>query len=374
MIGIENQFVFDLRLHDGRIPIMEAGDILSFGTSEQVGNDPPHFNFKIRCADSDLTAQLQDGRPVDVTFGVSSTQFETFKGYPLKVQRNSDGRGTFIYDVAGTAGVGPSYYAATKTGTSKPRKSEDIARTVASRYFNASTDLSSNSQQVWMQPSISDKQFLDHLVERASAPGGWVASAIGLKGNKWRLEDMTRRVQGDYDWRFTLNPRELKDVMYVAHHVLNRGGMTNAIAGYGRQLTTFDTESGSYNPIEVKQLGAFGPAVKGFMDLISRAGAVRTRTPNMHPEYHQAQTANKVNAAAFSAYSVMVSFRKTWRPFQPLDTVLFLEDAVDPIDPIQSVFSNLTDSGLFVIDSIENNFVNSELQTKVYLTRSLPGS
>ena len=147
MIGYQNQFVFDLVLNDGTKPTMGAGDILSFQTSEQTGNDLPHFSCSFRCIEPNLTAKLQDGLPILVSFGLSDSKYETFTGYPLQVSSETDGRGTYVYTVSGTAGAGPSYYAATKTGTSRPHKSEDIAKRVASRYFNGSTNLVSNSQQ-----------------------------------------------------------------------------------------------------------------------------------------------------------------------------------------------------------------------------------
>lgn len=371
MIGIDNQYVFDLTLFNGVKPLKEPKSMMTFKVSETASNDLPTFEMKFATDIPNLTAQMQDGQPMEVSFGLSQSNLVNFTAFPMMVYSAQDGQGLYEYTVKGTCGAGPEYYARTRTGISRSRKAEDMVKRVAERHFKTQFDLTTSGQQSWIQPTTSDKQFMDHLVERASIPGSWVSSAINLRGNRFRMLDMARRQNLPHDWVFT--PDGSEGLMYLQANVTSRGGITNAMAGYGKQMNVFDTAKGGFKALEGLLLEPISLAKKAAAAIFPRVGTMRFLSPNMNPNYFDAIANNNVNNVANTALTVAVTFRNVFAKLSSLDTVLLLENARPGRGAGQVRMGDTTDSGLYIIRGVEYELFQDNLMSTAYLSRSFPG-
>lgn len=412
--GVENQYKVELSLDTGDGGFFELTDFtLDYLSITETGDGmPPEFTIKFRTADDTAPALLHEGANIIIsesmlasalTGGQNLTSKAPFT--PIDPSITRSGQDIFTIETSGVLSV-PDYQHSAKVQVWGLASAMKVANNVLENYFDIHSDniRDSDDQMNYIQPNISDMDFMRYLTRHCWIKGGegWPSLAItaeGKDGQKTtaRLFNMDEVIQkaksGGTPWRFDNSEASFNDASRTSkgqassvargipisysndYTIKNVSSLMNVIAGYSRKDLSYEMESQGVetqkallapkkltnNANFIRNMKLSGSA--GLTPRISLVGA------NVHPQFNVAAYTNLANRALFSSFQVNLSFDKVFYPIRPLDTAyLVIPSIKDPTEPNPSL------SGCYIVGSVVREYSGKRISTAVRLLRDGPES
>jgi hypothetical protein len=367
MIGIENQFLYNFKLGEASDFIREE-DLVEFTLIEEAGNILPTWQIAFTTNDESIISSFNETNIFEVSFG---KELNDLVSAPLTVQsvdvyrQGNDKRlvnANGVYNALG--------YLGDSKLTIRPNQSAvSVIQEIASNYFNYSKDsiTRSNDSQTWIQPSISDRKFVNELWLHSDLGNG--IPAIGISsGGDFIIKDLRQEGTKKFKWKFTYNNQDSEGIVYDGDYIFqDKTSFINTWTGYGRQKYVYDIESGVENEICIRP----EPLV-ALTSKIARDEAVSKRftktgmtSKNTHENYWVSAMQNISNLAQLSATKIILSFPNQFVDIKVLDQIQFVDDNVVTEGNQASGFH----SGIYFVTKVARTVSNRQLATVVEICR-----
>lgn len=336
---------------------------------EQAGNVMPAMELTFKTSQPRLLKYLNETNPLKVQMGV--TEFRLDAEYRIKhkrIKRDSNGN----YTVIAHALLNNSNYLLTpkrrtfgnalSDGT--PVSGLEIINAVAQENFSTieSNIEKSEDYMIRIQPSISNKAFIDEVWSTLYTPDTFVLCGITM-GGKFKLADMRALVSTDPKWHFTYkasNPK--KEITFENESIDDQSGVNNYLFGYIRQQEFWSEDSGDHYVSTTGNETLMSMSENFNRDNIWLHNTQVATNDNMFNEYWECRATNLSNWALFSSVNLQLQFQPWWYDIEVLDLVMV--SVVSPQSEPEEAFS-----GLAMISGISRIFKNKKITTVVSLNR-----
>ena len=244
-----------------------------------------------------------------------------------------------------------------------------VIKEVASTYFNYSKDsiTTSNDSQTWLQPSISDRKFINELWLHSDLGNGIPAIGISSAG-EFIVKDIRQEGNKPFKWKFTYNPTQPNEIEYDGDYIFqDKSSFINTWTGYGRQKFVYDLESGETSEICLKPepLVALTNKIARNEAVSKRFTKVSMSSSNVHTNYWISAMQNVSNLAQLSANKITLSFPNRFIDLKVLDQVMFSDDNVKSGGNATAGFH----TGIYFVTKIARTVSSRQLATVVELCR-----
>ena len=212
-----------------------------------------------------------------------------------------------------------------------------------------------------IQPSISNKQFVDELWSTLYIPDSFALIAITMAG-QFRIMDLKSLVATDPVFNFTYKPSGKNDIEVKKRTLDDNSGVNNYLFGYIRQQEFWNEDS-----LEHYVSTTGNTTMMSMSDSFNRDNVwmINTQTAtndNMYNEYWECRANNLANWALFSSINTQCWYEPGWYDIKCLDLVMC--SLQDPKQQPEESFS-----GLAVVSGIARVFKKRQIKTLVSLNR-----
>lgn len=374
MIGVQGQYVlqFSISTHKTLKDFISEDQLITFKLIEEAGNLLPIYELIFYNDNEEIFQLLHEGNDLDCTFGETENNAFTSKLTVTHSTCNKDGGDRRIIYLKGIYSAIP-YITNSKMFISDYKSAIEVLKDKAVANFGSKSVISnitkSSDKQRWIQPSSSDKKFVNELWLHASIPGSFPAIGISSDG-KFIIKDIVKDVkEGDKTlmWKFiSAGVSDSKDIVYDGNAVIETNtGFINNWLGYGRELNALDLDTSFDFRIleEANPVIAMSSRMAKRIEVDKRFASVGIQNENTHENYWQAYMHNLTHLASFQNIKVTFTFQSMFKPVRILDKVNFSDKNTSGVG--SSEFS----SGVYYITKIARNITHRQFSTTVVLSR-----
>lgn len=375
MIGKSKEWCFDL-LINGTSVIKERGDLQSFKYTEYSGNILPTYSITLNIANSTsgILAQLNDSSTVQVKFGRDPGTAQT---HNIKVQSTATNvtGGTLVLSIEGVM-LANYYTIETYCKVHSEKSSLKQIQETATRmgYWSFETNVAdSGDNQKWIQPSVTDKVFIDYIWSHAYIPDSF--SDICITGDrKFRYIDLKRAYNGSPKW--ILVTGEESDGVSSSDLVTSGAGVAGSTSaefnqwlGYPRANYTHSLDSDEESCFSPR-LVAMGSTIKGDIDqnIHMRFGEQFFTSENTNKYYYESNKNQVYNLHAWSVFSLIETVRGAYKPVHCLDVVRYKSGKYNSNQPDLNVYT----SGTYIVAKVEHTIADETYEAALELVSSTP--
>jgi len=359
-IEVQGQILLRFSVADYTDFIQES-DLSVFLMIEESGNLLPTFQLSFYTLFEDIISYLHEGNEFIVSFGKDRNSLIDVPLHITKLIFHKSGRNKFYIRVNGVM-KSIAYVTETHQRSIKGSGIEVIKKIVSEYFIYPQSNLQkSDDSQVWLQPNITDKKFVNELWLHSYIPNSFIAVGISSDGY-FIVKDIKADLAEDVKWRFGAN------IPYDSDYVVEvDSGFINAWMGYGKELQVYDLEKGEENLI--KEIP--NPIIAQTLhmprtNISSRFGGSEIQTGNQHTNYYKAYYQNLSQLASFNTVRLTVSYVNSFLNMRVLDRVHFKD--IDIQDTGIARASEII-SGYYYIQKISRNIANRQIATVVTLCR-----
>lgn len=368
MFGIDGQYLLDFSLGE-KSNFIQAVEFDTFELTEVAGNMLPQFILKFASSDQEVQSRFNEGTVLKAIYGQNQNSLQNIELIICTSNADRMADGKRFYTLEGLANK-LDYVNVNRMRHSDKISSLELFPKVLSSHFNLDTNVSkSNDQQVWIQNSLTDRNFIQHLWLHTDLGDSFPLIGISSLDNAFIVRDAHKLFSSQPRWRFTTNPQADNEIHYEAgYRFRNSSAVFNSMRGYSRTDMSISREEGediSFKPTPSPALSTSAKFNRR-SGANPRIGSVQPLTQNMHANYHVSYSHNTQSLMLFSSFRGDLSFRGRFVPIRVLDLVMFRDEDS----------SRLTDeysSGLFVVSRVSRVFNAQQHGTFVTLTRESPG-
>jgi len=368
MIGVEGQYQFKFDIGSSQ-DVIKEGELETFTLIEEAGNVLPSFDLVFQTSDDAVLADLNEGNKLNVTFGrdidgaILSSLFITKSSVVRVGDQKYRVACVGLYDA-------PKYVTVKQMEISEEKSAYEIIQMVGGRHFRVDINRGpSDDKQYWIQPSITDKQMVNHLWMHSYLGGSFTSIAITSEG-EMRVRDMKKLAGSGKVFEYS-NRGDAKNILIYDgdYEYVSNSGFLNHILGYGREKILHALEKGNYSE---KIVEAVSP-------MLASSGS-HNKTSVSEPRYdiHQVQAEdnvdqnyweafiqNLVNLATFSSHAIRLNVTNQFHTVKALDLVYFKDDP--PQRPKEEASEFFT--GLYVVTKVSRNLSSRTFNTTLELNR-----
>lgn len=368
MFGIDGQYLLDFSI-DGKTDFIQTVEFDTFELTEVAGNMLPQFKLRFASSDPDVQTYLNEGTVIRATYGQNRNTLQSIDLVVCVSNADRMADGKRLYTLEGLSDKLEYVNVNRMRHSDKTSALELLAKVVSGHFDLDSTISKSNDEQVWIQNSLTDRNFVQHLWLHADLAESFPLLGISALDNAFIVRDANRLFASEPRWRFTSNPQAANEIHYEAGYSFrNASSVFNSIKGYTRPDSNINREEGDEEPY-IAQANP-GLSTSGQFNrragIAPRIGVVQPLTDNMHANYHNAYSFNTQSLLLFSSFRGELNFRGRFVPIRILDLVLFRdEDRIHNTDEYSS--------GLFVVSRVSRVFNAQQHGTFLTITRESPG-
>lgn len=366
MVSIKDAFLIKFKLEDNE-DFIDYADLKTFSVIEDAGVNLPVFKLIFITRDDTIMKYFNEGSKIEVSMGEKELKMDTIPLVCTSVVSNKMGRDAYLITLVGIFDeiayiVQPNLYIS-------PSKESALAclKQVAESHFKVDIDpASSEDNQVYIQPNISDKKFILHLLKQSKLSGSAPISGITSEG-KFKVRDIKKLASEPYKWKFTKNVEDdTVDVFYESGDTLvSSSGMINSLFGYGRKIYELDYVTGlsSINTDTTTSVfsNASAPSRRG--SITERMGQIVPMNENLDFDFYKTPLRNAMYNFTCSQYKKTVRVVDRYIKVEVLDLVMFNE--INTKDERTLEYT----SGLYVVTKVVRNISGGFFQTLCDLSR-----
>jgi hypothetical protein len=366
MIGVTGQYLVQFSMGD-QDDFIQPEDLIVFKIVEETGNILPQFELQFQTSDSKVMSQLKEGTVIKVSMGITNEEMDTTELVCLrKVMSQVESK--FILQLIGVYNALP-YVTDTHMSISDEMSAIEVMTSIANTYFNVDGNLTeSEDSQKWIQPNVTDHNFINQLWMHAYIDGSFPIIGISMDGTFY-IKDIKKSIEEGFVWTFT--PYDLTEedsITYLGNAVISaETGFTNLWSGYQRTKNVLDWNSGEMSEIEstTTPLLALTSTFDQSTKVSTRIAESGILNDNVDTNYHKAYMNNLSNLILFSSTTINIDYKNLYKPQEILDLVMF--NAPDVGDKKASAIEYY--SGLYIISKIVRTIRENYFSTNVTLVR-----
>lgn len=344
-LGQHYRFVFSI---GGFYDFISYGQLVSFLMIEEVGNVLPTFQLEVDLIEEDVIRVMNEGNVLQVAYGRDMDSMVTTKLRIMRLDTTNTGADKRKVVVKGFFDA-VNFLNSSRQRIFKDRKSIDVIREVVGDYFRfLPNKLTCQDNQTWIQPSISDKKFVNEL---------WLhmdAKSVPLVGISSDGEFIMKGIDELNDSKWTLHYGSLQGDTYIPYDndysVEVRSGFINAWYGYGRSKKLYEWEEGnqSLTEEEAEVFMAHSKYLNRDASSVMKYDNASFLNDNVHPNYWKSYMKNMSYLAVGSSVKLTVRTTDYFFPVKVLDTAVILDQKMDMQPRESSTFL----AGRYVISKV----------------------
>lgn len=243
--GVDGQFVLDIKLSSD--PNIKITRLHEFTLIEETGNLLPTWQIAFESSPK-LAKEWVETMKLPVTLSSSmnspeklSTQLQIVHPYSCESPQ-----GLRYYTASGVL-YAPAFAQTPFITTAKSSNGTDVLKQVAKKHFiNVDTEKMTPSQekQIWIQPHVTDKTFLDYVASHCYLPQSFIGTGINSKGT-YRIVDVGKQSHAKEDYTIGGKEGEGKNLQPLdTPTFVSLSGFMNSIAGYGMDTPIISQDGG----------------------------------------------------------------------------------------------------------------------------------
>lgn len=368
MIGISNQFIMKISVGDKK-DFLRTENLLNFTLIEECGNLLPKWKISFRMYDSSLQAYWHEGNIINISYG--KNQFELVDTQLVITEKSiiPEGGNRFIFSAVGLFSA-LNFVNTPHTRTLGPFSAAEVVNGIAAQYFKLDRDnlRKSEDKQIFVQPNIIDKRFLDDVVNMCYLKNSFVGYGITSDG-RYILKNVKNEISKGFKYRFTQQTQDAaKDITYISAPVYNsNSSFINSWIGYGREKSMYSSESGDvlFHKPDTSPILSLANKLQRNKQ-IEKSNLTRVLyNRNMDKNAHVALSNNKTKLALLSSDCLQLTFVNIFKPISIWDVVM-----VKDSNPDNTTNHNI--SGLYITGLVSRSILganNFRLETTVKLFR-----
>ena len=362
MIGVEGQYIFKFSIGSKK-DFIATNDLERFVIIEECGNVLPTWEIEFSSEDKELLEVFHEGNPLEVSYGVTKDDMVDTKLSISKkvVSRYGDQK---YYFIAKGVYYALSYITTPQIQVTDKKSGLEVVKSIAGNHFemDASKETSSDKQN-WIQPNVSDKQFVEEVWKHSWLPNSFVGIGITTDG-KFIIRDMKKQMKKDYDFNFSNKAED--GIKYLGNLTIeSNGGFLNTWMGYEREKFLYALEKGEVNKEKEKLKTIITDKFLRNSDVKKRSSEHDMLSENVHENYWNAYLRNLGGLALFSTESIELSFLNDLKHIKVLDNVMLKEDEPDSDKEKSSIYQ----SGKFLVGLVSRSLSSNMFTTTVQLYR-----
>ena len=357
-IEVQDKVIFIFSIGDYSDFIQE-NDLENFTIIEEAGNLLPTFRLSFATVHERVIPLLNEENMLKMQFGKDRQSLLDVPLYitSMSITHNATNKRFIVL-----TGLMQSirYVVETHRYISPKLSAIEVMKLIASKTFvweknNLSKSLDS---QVWIQPNITDKKFINELWMHAYLENSFVAIAITTDGY-FIVKDIKEDLKVSPKWRFGIDIPYDADILFETNTAF-----INSWMGYNRENLIYDLESGVSEELSVTA----SPIMAHIKKLPStsvekRFGGSLIKTENHHQNYYKAYYQNLVNLAYLNSVRLTISYQNFYLPMRVLDRASFTNFNVETNEVSDFI------SGHYYITKIARNLTSRSFATTITLVR-----
>lgn len=382
MIGVEGQYVMTISIQD-QLDFIKEADLEHFTRIETAGGGLPEFQMAFVIRDPKILGYLNNRNDIVIMYGRTKdkmTKTHWKIGYPAM---SPSGDEAYIVQLKGVMRAG-GYVTTPITGIYSGTSSQVIEGRAQANGFVFDGNNNANDKMNWIQPGITDWQFIQDTYVRYYGNGDSPCAIAVTSNNQFRMYDIRKHVnskRSNPDWVLrtaveTLGPKDMIPADGITVKVGNE--LLNQWAGFGRYLVEESIVQGVSREVASGVLGdetLFGSA--GLKDQVPPVGASDQRLSaveiliddNVHQYWNKAYLDNLTRLARASSVQVVFSVDGEFYDAHALDVVNYIAKEIQTEgDNGMAKFSNVY-SGLYIIETASFKYSNRRVSQSFVLTR-----
>ena len=224
--------------------------------------------------------------------------------------------------------------------------------------------LRTTEPQNWIQPWVTDREFVQHCLRHSYVPGSFPVAAITSFEPSFRLYHAARLAVSEPRWRLG-NTGGGRIPVSAAHPHGVQSGFDNLALGYPTDAWLFGLDGHAYarSPMDRPPPRLSNTRFNTAMES-PRLGRLSYQTANHSPHYHRATHQNRSLGSLMAADRLKLSFLHDFRPFEPLDLVDYATVELD-----SDVAESPAVSSAYLVTEVTHRIVRRQYSATIAVAR-----
>lgn len=369
MLGSEGEYLFDCQIDDQR-DFIEFQEVFFFRISEFSGGILPEFEMNFRTRNRTIIRLLHEGTLIKAKIGRTRNTLNDLSLFCTSYSADEDGAAYTRFNIVGFAANIDYMRSPVLKSYSSKSGVEAVLECAALNFKIDSNITKSNDSQVWYQPNVTNKNFIDKTVYRSDLGQNFLAYAITQDG-KFILRDIAKDLSDiTPKWKFVNSKKNLndqKEIAYVADATLSsNSGIINAMIGYGFDFSSYvaETEDKITALIQSKSILSNTNKVGGSTTSNRKQIIGIKQNKNVHDNYNKSYHYNLTSLMNLSRVEIPFSIDSIYYAIRPLDKASFFGTGQTRTGAV-----NDQTAGLYYVTSVSRQIENRHFVTTVKLNR-----
>lgn len=328
MIGVEGQWVISLSLN-GTTMNIQSTDLIAFNTIEEAGNLLPMWKLDFLASDYSFSKNWNEGAVLTCSIGRNRDDLRELSLVVTKPSSYPNGSNQIRYTAYGLYNA-LGYVNTPHVRTLGACDSLTVLKAVVGNYFTWDDDnnvTKSQDKQVFIQPNISDKKFVDHLARHVYLKDSYFGVAITSDG-RFRAFDAKQKLSEEpaYSIGTKIYGGPGKALIQMsAPEYASYSSIINPLIGYGTEKPMVDATTGARIVHKPKPniVAAQATQTPRSVTVERRTQSPVRLTTNHDVNYHVAESNNYMGLMNLSNESVTVLVECGYEPISVWDIVQF---------------------------------------------------
>ena len=365
MIGIEGQYVFDLRTQLD-VPLVRSKELLHLSIIEECGLLLPIFKISLLLSDIKNLSYLHEGSIIKLALGQDKKElkyinlqiFQAFK--EVKDDPKIHIQAT-LYK--------PTFSKTTKTQVYPNSTSIQLLTSIADKYFEVeSNSPTAGDKKDWCQFGISDKLFMEHLWLNSNLSNGVIALGCPSIDNIFVIKDIIKSfTSSDFDYKASYNPRSNRDFKISKITGVNAPtGFYNSWQSNNKTLINFNPSTCLFETknIQIETMLSTSEKTSKNLEIEKDISKMSVTSQN---NYYDAKKYNLFLLSNYSKFQIEIDSDGQYHQIKLLDKIFV--DLGDDVKLNKEYYS-----GNYIVSRVVRSIVNDRYNTRVILTREAPGN
>lgn len=359
-IGVKGQYKFKFSL-GGQSDFFDPQGLEYFTMIEECGNILPSWEISFATENEDILKYVNEGNDLEVSYGNDDNMIDTKL---LICKKDINKLGSRMYQIQ-CKGIYSciEYITVPHIFISDKTKASEVIKKKAEKYFSIDKVDDDDNEQNWIQHSMTDKGFVNHLALHAYKEGSFFGTGITSDG-KFRFVDINKLASGDYKWKFGGDGgiKITGDTQFISN-----AGFLNSWMGYGREQLVQTLEKGGPSTKTSENVEAkltLSSKLERTSDVSKRYAVLGLHNDNCHDKYHNAKLKNIQGLTSYSAEQVELCFMGDFKDIKIFDVAMLKDPSQE-----KSEASGESYSGLYIVGLVSRSLSKKQFNTVVHLFR-----
>jgi len=367
MLSVKGQYYFLFKLGN-KEDFIDHRNLLSFNLIESVGNNLPIFDLSFYSNDTDLIKLLNENNILTISLGKDQNKAISIELIISKSEFQVESDKYYLFYLGGYLNK-INYINNNKKSIQEGSGVEVILKT-AKNYFNNKVNsniIKSSDKMNWVQPNISDRDFIDSIYLHCDLKDSFPVMAINSY-SEFILHDFKKLLANKAKWVFTYvrDSNDKNIILYSNPPMFSiNSGYINNLSGYCNKKYIHNMISG--NGVDIitnnKLLLVNNKNFNKSNLVTNKTQAHRNINENVHSNYWISYLYNLNNLSLFSTVSCDLVVSGEFLDIKLLDKVIVNTKS------LRKVSAEEYSTGVYIISKISMNLSNQNLTYQIKFNR-----